>query len=131
MTDLKEEWKVVKELEHSIYQISNLGNVRRFDKRISKFIKVNVLESGWKGQKVPQMFFGTNDGSGTISHFLKKTVASLFLPNPKKLSFTKHIDRDYKNCRVDNLEWIYDGRKDIQKGDWTDAALAADEKFKK
>ena len=79
------------------YEVSNLGNVRNIDTgKILKHIDNNhgYLQVGLHK-------------NGTKKFFrIHRLIALYFIPNPEKLPFIDHIDRNRTNNSISNLRWI-------------------------
>ena len=84
-----------------MYEISNLGRVRRNGKILKPF------KDDWGYLQVDLYKNGT--GRTVRVHRL---VASAFLSNPQNLPQVNHKDEDKTNNSVDNLEWC-DGKYNV------------------
>ena len=108
-----EEWKDIKGFE-GLYQVSNLGRIKRLPKIIinngllnksKKFvckeiiIKNAVISKGYLGVTL------TKDKK-RFSKKVHRLVAEAFIPNPDMKPQINHIDCNKKNNSVDNLEWV-------------------------
>lgn len=99
-----ENWKDVVGYE-GLYQVSNLGRVKRVEHKTTNNI---LLEERISGQ-----FINTN-GYATVSlskagvdkfQGVHRLVAQAFIPNPDNLPFVNHKDENPLNNNVENLEW--------------------------
>lgn len=89
-------WKEITNYE-GIYEVSNLGNVRRIGKKKSLVIlkdrygyaRVNLCKKGEK-TKFAQVH---------------RLVAQAFIPNQCDLPVVNHIDENKLNNKVENLQW--------------------------
>lgn len=95
MKDYTEKWLPVVGYE-GLYEVSNMGNVRKTDGKIPKqfieplrgYMKVS-LRKDKKNKSV----------------FVHRLVAMAFIPNPNNYPIINHKDEDKTNNLVDNLEW--------------------------
>lgn len=108
---MKEIWKPIKNYE-GIYEVSNLGNVKRltYSMKINPrsytqcvhynehLLKPRPHRAGY------QLVVLSKNGKAT-GYSVHKLVAEAFIPNPDNLSEINHKDEDKANNRVDNLEW--------------------------
>lgn len=100
---MQEIWKDIPGYE-SLYQISNLGNVKSF--RQSAKLK--------KPQEYLLKPSLNNSGYGNVTLYknaskrkflVHKLVAEAFIPNENNYPCVNHIDENKTNNQVDNLEW--------------------------
>ena len=97
---MTEIWRDIKGYE-GLYQVSNLGNVRRlvgFRCRNERIIKPRKKANGYL-QVILQ-----DNGIKKCVH-IHRLVAEAFIPNTDNLPEVNHIDEDKTNNRVSNLEW--------------------------
>lgn len=91
-----EQWRDVPNYE-GLYQVSNLGRIRRMPKgkiRVQKATKNGYLQINLcKENKI--RWVGVH-----------RLVATAFVPNPDNLPIVNHKDEDKHNNCVDNLEWV-------------------------
>ena len=87
-------WKDIKGYE-GLYQVSNLGRVRRR----SKLLHLNTNTHGYKHITLSK----DNVQKTAVVHRL---VASAFIENPLGLPQINHKDGDKSNNSVSNLEWV-------------------------
>lgn len=120
---MEEIWKPIEGFE-DIYEISNLGRVRSFDRIIkygarqyvNKFgtivnEKQSTMQIPGKIRKPAKSFDGydeihlqANDGRSKY-YRVHRLVAQAFIPNPDNLPQVDHIDGDKSNNCVNNLRW--------------------------
>ena len=94
---MQEEWKDIEGYE-GLYQVSNLGRVKRICEHKTKIKKCSIEKCGYLRI---QLF---HNGIGT-KHLVHRLVAQAFIPNPYNLPQVNHKDEDKTNNCVDNLEW--------------------------
>lgn len=89
----KEAWKTIPCFSN--YMASDKGRIRNSEKRILK---------SYSGTGVERI--SINDDNGKCKTVLvSRLVASAFIPNPESKCNVKHIDHDYLNNKLRNLEW--------------------------
>lgn len=105
---MNEIWKDIEGYE-GLYQVSNLGNVKRLGGVVmmkdgrTKTVKERVLKQSLAGRGYP--FVGLCKDNEVKQEYTHKLVSKAFIPNPDNLPEVNHIDEDKTNNRVDNLEW--------------------------
>ena len=87
-------WKNVKDYEN-LYQVSNLGNV----KRNNKILKPHLNAKGYCRVTL------CKDGIRT-KFTIHRLVAEQFIPNPDDKPCIDHINTDRTDNRVENLRWV-------------------------
>lgn len=108
-------WKDIKDYE-GLYQVSNLGRVKRVESSIirndgvivnikSKIMKVTNSEYG-------QLSLSKNGKNKT--HYVSNLVATAFIDNPDNCKYVHNINEDNTDNRVDNLFWS-ESKKDYRK----------------
>lgn len=101
-------WKDVKGYE-GLYECSNLGKVRSFDREI---IYNNGIKHIHKGKELK----GIVNKNGYVhitlvkdgikkQFLLHRIIAITFLPNPNNLPCVNHKSEDKQDNKVSNLEW--------------------------
>lgn len=105
---MQELWKDVSGYE-GLYQVSNLGRVKRPCKRL---LKGSICKNGYYRVTL------WKDGKMSYKH-IHRLVAMVFIPNPNNYPCINHKDEVKTNNNVDNLEWCsyyYNNNyKDIKK----------------
>lgn len=105
-------WKPVKGYE-GLYEVSNFGRVRSFDRVVvdkngrklhysGKIMTQNKTFDGY-----PNITLGTYNNKRTIT--IHRLVAEAFIPNPLNLPQVNHKDEDITNNVCTNLEWCDNG----------------------
>ena len=108
---MKEIWKDIKGYE-GLYQVSNLGNVKKIknkkyninkkeveEKEINKYISIGKHKLGYKNVKL-------TDKNGIRKNlFLHRIIAEAFVENPNNFNIINHKDGDKSNNNINNLEW--------------------------
>lgn len=107
-----EEWKPVVGYE-GLYEVSNMGRVRSLDRIIDaktkigtpckRKVKGRILKNGKDGHG----YHHVNLCGRRKKHFaaIHRMVAEAFLPKVEGKNYVNHIDSDYTNNNVENLEW--------------------------
>lgn len=114
---MNEIWKDIKNYE-GLYQVSNLGNVKRILFINNKVIKPNekVLKQNFDGKgNYKTVMLCKNGKKRRVT--VHRLVAETFIPNPNNLPQVNHKDENKINNTVNNLEWctvlynnLYGGR---------------------
>ena len=92
---MKEIWKDIKGYE-GLYQISNLGNVKKLIN--NKYMAISK-DLGYETVKL------TNKNGNRRHLFLHRIIADVFIPNPNNYKIVNHIDCNKFNNNIKNLEW--------------------------
>jgi len=96
---MEEIWKTVKYAPN--YEISNLGNIK--NKKTNRLLTINY-ERLKKDNKRARP--GLSHNGKIKGYYLHRIVAEHFLDNPDNLPEVNHINGDFYNNKLDNLEWI-------------------------
>ncbi len=112
---MREIWKPVVGHE-GLYEVSNLGNVRRLSTKgtsgtgnYAREGRVLRIRKNNKGYSMVDLWF---DGKRE-QKLVHRLVAEAFIPNPENLPEVNHRDENPSNCNSDNLEWcnhLYNSR---------------------
>lgn len=101
---MDEVWKDIKGYE-GIYQVSNLGRIKRVCRFVSgKHLREKILKGGIYPNGYHFVCLRKN-GVNT-NHLSHRLVANAFVNNSRGVSDVNHIDGDKLNNRADNLEWV-------------------------
>ena len=95
---MREIWKDIKNYE-KLYQISNLGNVRRIDRKTIRMLK----QYKNKNTNYKQVIL-SNENKQKLK-LVHRLVAETFIENKENKRCVNHIDGNKENNKVDNLEW--------------------------
>lgn len=98
---MKEIWKDVGGYE-GLYQVSNLGRVKRLKGKYmksDKLLKQVKLDSGY-------IAVGLCKHNKAKNFRVHRLVAEAFIPNPEEKPQVNHINEDKTNNMVSNLEWM-------------------------
>ena len=91
-------WKDIEGYE-GIYQVSNLGRVKRYYKNSKeKILKLQLHGTGYLNVVLYK--------EGKVkSRSVHRLVAQAFIPNPENKPEVNHKDENKTNNKVENLEW--------------------------
>ena len=92
-----EEWRDVVGYE-GLYQVSNYGRVKSFQRGRKMILKITFDDKGY-----PTIDLNKNRTRTTFSVYV--LVARLFIPNPENKLEVNHRIADKENCCIFNLEW--------------------------
>lgn len=108
-----EVWKDIKHFE-GLYQVSNLGNVKRLSRIInyctgrSEVLKERLLKPALRSNdnRRRYYFFVASKNGKRYNLPVHREVAKSFIPNPDNKPEVNHIDGNKLNNHVENLEWV-------------------------
>lgn len=113
-------WKPVAGYE-GLYEVSNLGRVKSLDRIIDaksktgtpckRKIEGRILKNGKDGHGYPHINL-MKDGVKKNAA-IHRLVAEAFLPKVEGKEYVNHINSDYTNNCVDNLEWCTSSENNI------------------
>lgn len=98
--NLEELWKPVKEFE-GIYEVTSKGRFRNI--RIKLKGEINYIKSfpNTSGRLIIHLCINSKKKSFQVH----RLIAESFVPNPNNLPQINHIDGNYLNNAIENLEW--------------------------
>lgn len=98
----KEIWKDIKDYE-GLYQVSNLGRVKRLDNKSGAIYRKEHLLKPFIRDRYESVRLSKN---GSVKNYnVHRLVAEAFISNPYDCDIVNHIDADKSNNVVTNLEW--------------------------
>lgn len=97
-------WKDIKNYE-GIYQVSNLGRIKRLDYIASdgRKLKQRIKKPTLSNNHYLMIWFGVNKKRKAF--LVHRLVAETFISNPDNLPQVNHKDENKLNNNVNNLEW--------------------------
>ena len=101
---MQEVWKPIAEYS-GLYEVSNLGNVRRLEytDQIGRKKQTKVLHPSHKENGYYHVVLIKNREKKYYS--VHRLVAAAFVDNPNNYPIINHKDEDMNNNNADNLEW--------------------------
>lgn len=97
----KEIWKII-DGYNGLYYVSNLGNVKSFNKNKEIILKSNLQKNGY-------IALNLYKNGKRITYTIHRLVAKAFIENPNNLPQVNHIDGNKLNNNLSNLEWCDNG----------------------
>lgn len=106
---MKEIWKDIPEW-YGKYQVSNMGNVRKSGKIITRIdgIRMTIPPKNMKTQIGPDGYpkLTLHRGDQYRTYTVHRLVATTFIPNPNNKPEVNHINGVKSDNCVENLEWV-------------------------
>jgi hypothetical protein len=99
-------WKDIPGYEN-LYQVSNLGRVRKLPLNRFNVVKKLTIMNGYFTTRL------TKVRRQRKTSFVHRLVAEAFIPNPENKPFINHINECRRDNRVENLEWCTQGENNI------------------
>lgn len=106
---MNEIWRDIEGYE-GLYQVSNLGRVKRLERKSPHDRRggISILQE--------KILSPTDNGNGykiisfrvpgsRKNYYVHRLVAQAFVANPRNVDYVNHIDRNRENNSADNLEW--------------------------
>ncbi len=87
-----------------IYEVSNLGRVKRIKRSRGTSCKILTLKTGTT-RKYKRIFVDLSKNGVQTSYLVNRLVAQAFIPNPENKPQVNHIDFNTENNCAYNLEW--------------------------
>lgn len=85
--------------------IENFDNYLIYEDGRVYSIKNNIFikhKDNGNGYKIVTLY----NNNGYKNKYVHRLVAESFIPNPEKLKYIDHIDRDKNNNKISNLRWV-------------------------
>jgi hypothetical protein len=105
--DMKEIWKDIKGFE-KLYQISNIGNVKRLPRKSTnrhgdyilseRFLSLHVIPNGYKVVVITY-------NNKQYTKYIHRLIAESFIDNYENKKCVNHKDGNKLNNNISNLEW--------------------------
>ena len=90
----------------TLYQISNLGNIKSLPKGDGNGYRERLLKPEAKNHNHTTYYRVSLSKDGKVKRYaVHRLVAEAFIPNPENKPFVNHIDNNGSNNNVENLEW--------------------------
>lgn len=101
---MKEIWKDIEGYEN-LYQVSNMGRVRSYDKidSMGRYVKGRLLSL--TPDKDGYLHASLSKNGNNKKYKVHRLVCKAFIPNPENKSEIDHINGDKTDNRVENLKW--------------------------
>lgn len=102
---MQETWKDINGYER-LYQISNLGRVRRigeYRNRYKTWVSNRYLKL--KEGTNPYLYVDLSKDNKVKRYLVHRLVAEAFIDNSKECNEVNHIDGNKQNNKAENLEW--------------------------
>lgn len=113
-------WKPVKGYE-GFYEVSNLGRVKSLDRIVpsksktgtpcTRKVKGRIMKNGKDGHGYPHI--SLRKDRATKNAAVHRLAAEAFLPKVEGKEYVNHINSDYTNNCVENLEWCTSNENNI------------------
>ena len=110
-----EQWRDIKGFE-GIYKVSNLGNVKSLDRlQRNGHFRIGQIRRPIKNKCNGMLQVMLINAQQYKLKYVHRLVAEAFIDNPDNCKLVIHLDNDYMNNRVENLQWSNLQNKQIKK----------------